>query len=99
MRAHQKAAGAERGATAKSATAVRRLTALVAATDAPVACPDWIYANRHLVENLWARLKEWRAVVTRYEKTTRFFLGVLCLAATVDWLKSARRRTPYRSRS
>src|SRR3954469_8008496 len=24
-------------------------------TDAPVACPPWIYANRHLVENLWAR--------------------------------------------
>ena len=33
-------------------------------TDAPVACPDWVYANRHLVENLWARLKEWRAVAT-----------------------------------
>jgi transposase len=53
----------------------------------PVACPDWIYANRHLVEALWARLKEWRAVATRYEKTARSFLGVLCLAATTDWLK------------
>src|SRR3712207_3386744 len=38
-------------------------------TDAPVACPDWIHANRRLVENLCARLKEWRAVATRYEKT------------------------------
>jgi hypothetical protein len=37
--------------------------------------------------NLWARLKEWRAVATRYEKTARSFLGVLCLAATADWLK------------
>ena len=55
--------------------------------DAPVACPDWIYNNRHLVENLWARLKEWRAVATRYEKTKQSFLGVLCLAATADWLK------------
>ena len=26
-------------------------------TDAPVACPEWIYNNRHLVENLWARLR------------------------------------------
>src|SRR4029450_1599518 len=34
-------------------------------TDPPVACPPWIYANRHLVENLWARLKEWRAIATR----------------------------------
>jgi transposase len=59
-------------------------------TDAPVACPDWIYANRRLVENLWARLKEWRAVATRYEKTARSFLGVLCIAATADWLKVAK---------
>ncbi len=57
-------------------------------TDAPVACPDWIYANRGLVENLWARLKEWRAIATRYEKTARSFLAVLSLAATMDWIKS-----------
>ena len=59
-------------------------------TDAPVACPNWIYVNRRLVENLWARLKEWRAVATRYEKTARSFLGVLCIAATADWLKVAK---------
>jgi transposase len=53
-----------------------------------VACPDWIYANRNYVERLWARLKEWRAIATRYEKTAQSFMGVLCLAATLDWLKS-----------
>lgn len=57
-----------------------------------MACPDWVYANRRLVENLWARLKGSghapnRAVATRYEKTARSFLGVFCLAATMDWLK------------
>lgn len=52
-----------------------------------VACPDWAYANRRLVENLWARLKEWRAVATRYEKAARSFLAILCLAATADCLK------------
>jgi Transposase DDE domain len=57
-------------------------------TDAPVACPDWICTNRRLVENLWARVKEWRAVATRHEKTARSFLGVLSLAATCDWLRS-----------
>ena len=56
--------------------------------EAPVACPAWIYNNRNRVERLWARLKEWRAVATRYEKTARSFMGVLCLAATLDWLKS-----------
>jgi transposase len=52
-----------------------------------VACPDFISNNRNVVERLWARLKEWRAVATRYEKTAASFLGVLCLAATADWLK------------
>jgi len=55
--------------------------------EAPVACPDWIYVNRHRVENLWARLKEWRAIATRYEKTASSFMGVLCLAAALDWIK------------
>jgi transposase len=56
--------------------------------EAAVACPSWIYTNRNRVERLWARLKEWRAVATRYEKTKASFLGVLCLAATADWLKA-----------
>ena len=43
--------------------------------EAPVACPDWI------------RLKEWRAIATRYEKTARSFMGVLCLKAALDWLR------------
>jgi transposase len=56
--------------------------------EAPVACPDWIYTNRNVVERLWARLKEWRAVATRYEKTASSFMGILCLAAALDWLKT-----------
>ena len=53
-----------------------------------VACPEWIYANRNHVERLWARLKEWRAFAPRSEKTASSFMGVLCLAATLDWLKT-----------
>jgi transposase len=55
--------------------------------EAVLACPGWAYTNRNRVERLWARLKEWRAVATRYEKTARSFMGVLCLAATLDWLR------------
>ncbi|HZA88295.1 MAG TPA: IS5 family transposase [Acidimicrobiales bacterium] len=55
--------------------------------EAAVACPPWIYQNRNRVERLWARLKEWRAVATRYEKTACSFMGVLCMAATMDWIK------------
>jgi transposase len=55
--------------------------------EAPVHCPDWIYVNRERVERMWNRLKEWRAIATRYEKTARSFLSVLHLAAAFDWLK------------
>ena len=57
---------------------------------APVACRAWIYHNhnRNRVERLWARLKEWRAIATRHEKTTRSFMGALCLAAALDWFKN-----------
>jgi transposase len=56
--------------------------------EAPIACPAWVYNNRNMVERLWGRLKDWRAVATRYEKTAISFMGVLCLAATLDWIKS-----------
>ena len=55
--------------------------------EAPVACPDWIYTNRNQVERLWARLKEWRAIATRYEKAAVSFMGALCLAAALHLLK------------
>ena len=55
--------------------------------EAAVRCPDWIYKHRNEVERLWGRLKEWRAIATRYEKCARSFMGVLCLAAAMDWIK------------
>jgi transposase len=44
------------------------------------------YRRRHRIENLWARLKEWRAVATRYDKAAASFLGGLHLAAAFEWL-------------
>lgn len=45
------------------------------------------YRRRHHVEQAWGRLKEWRAVATRYEKTSASFLGVLYVASALDWIK------------
>ena len=56
-------------------------------TEAPVPCPAWACNNRNRVERLRGRLKEWRAVATRYDKTARSFMGVLCLAASMHWLR------------
>ena len=50
-------------------------------TEETLSCPTWAYTNRNLVERLWVRLEEWRAVAKRYEKTAASFMGVLCLAA------------------
>ncbi len=52
-----------------------------------VRCPEWTYQTRNRVERLWARLKEWRAVPTRCEKTATSFMSVLRMAATMDWIK------------
>jgi transposase len=45
------------------------------------------YRRRHRVEQAWGRLKEWRAVATRYEKTAASYLGALHVAAALDWIK------------
>ena len=45
-----------------------------------------LYAARHLIENFFARLKQFRAIATRYDKTARNFLAAVYLAASVVWL-------------
>ena len=45
-----------------------------------------LYKARHLVENFFARLKQYRAIATRYDKTARNFLGAIHLVAAMVWL-------------
>lgn len=45
-----------------------------------------LYKARHLIENFFARLKQYRAIATRYDKLAESFLGAIYLAATVIWL-------------
>ena len=44
------------------------------------------YKARHLIENFFAKLKQFRAIATRYDKTARNFLAAIQLAAAVIWL-------------
>jgi transposase len=46
-----------------------------------------IYAERHLVECCFSKLKQFRRVATRYEKTARNYLAVVALAAIILWLR------------
>ena len=48
---------------------------------------DWhTYKERHLVENLFLKLKNNRRFVTRYEKKAFYFRAVVCLASILLWL-------------
>jgi transposase len=46
-----------------------------------------LYKSRHLIENFFAHLKQFRAIATRYDKTARNFLAAVHLAAATIWLK------------
>lgn len=46
-----------------------------------------LYAQRHLVECCFSKLKQFRRVATRFEKTARNYLAVVTLAAIVLWLR------------
>lgn len=45
-----------------------------------------LYKARHLIENFFAELKQFRAIATRYDKTARNFLAAIHLTATAIWL-------------
>jgi transposase len=42
--------------------------------------------TRHLIENFFAKLKQFRAIETRYDKTARNILAAVYLAASAIWL-------------
>ena len=44
------------------------------------------YKWRHLIENFFQKLKQYRAIATRYDKRASAFLGGIYLAATIIWL-------------
>jgi transposase len=46
-----------------------------------------LYAQRHLVECCFSKLKQFRRVATRFEKTATNYLAVITIAAIVLWLK------------
>jgi len=45
-----------------------------------------LYKSRHLIENFYCKLKQYRAIATRYDKTARNFLAAIHLAAAIIWL-------------
>ena len=45
-----------------------------------------LYEARHLIENFFAKIKQYRAIATRYDKLARHFLSAIYLVSCVIWL-------------
>ena len=53
----------------------------------PIACDFAMYRWRHLVENFFCDLKQFRRIATRYDKTDQSFSAMIYLAASLMALK------------
>ena len=50
-------------------------------------CDWWLYKERHLVECFFLKLKAYRRIATRYDKMASTYLGFICIASILIWLK------------
>jgi transposase len=68
---------AERSIQAVIPSSARRTT--------PIPHDREVYRQRNLIERMFARLKDFRRVATRYDKLARNFLAGLLVAAAIVW--------------
>ena len=50
-------------------------------------CDWWLYKERHLVEKFFLKRKAFRRIATRYDKLAFTYMGFICLASILIWLK------------
>ena len=50
-------------------------------------CDWWIYKERYLVECFFLKLKAYPRIATRYDKLASTYLGFICSASILIWLK------------
>jgi len=49
----------------------------------PIPHDRTLYRQRHKIENMFGRLKDWRRIHTRYDRCAHTFFSAICIAATV----------------
>ena len=42
-----------------------------------------LYKQRHKIENMFGKLKDWRRIATRYDRCAHTFFSAICIAAIV----------------
>ena len=46
-----------------------------------------LYKERHLVECFINKIKHFRRIATRYDKTAQTFMAMICIACMMVWLR------------
>jgi transposase len=49
----------------------------------PIPHDKALYRQRHKIENMFAKLKDWRRIATRYDRCAHTFFSSICIAAAV----------------
>jgi transposase len=74
----------------RAALAKRRILACIPSkTNRKTAIPHdaLLYKQRHKIENMFGRLKDWRRIHTRYDRCAHTYFSAICIAAAVIfWL-------------
>ena len=70
----------------KAVDAGERAIGRLAAAGKKAVIPSKANRKRPLIENFFARRKQFRAIATRYDRTARNFLAAVYMAARVIWL-------------
>ena len=53
----------------------------------PIPHDKTLYRQRHKIENMFGRIKDWRRVHTRYDRCAHTYFSAICIAAAVIfWL-------------
>ena len=70
----------------RQALAIRGIAACIpsrAKRTAPIAHDAVLYRQRHNIEIMFGRLKDWRRIHTRYDRCAHTFFSAICIAAAV----------------
>jgi transposase len=75
----------------RAALAERGITACIPSTRSrkvPIPHDATLYRQRHRIEIMFGRLKDWRRIAMRYDRCAHTFFSAITLAATVIfWLR------------
>ena len=70
----------------RAALAERKITACIPSRKnrkVPIPHDTALYRQRHKIEIMFGRLKDWRRIHTRYDRCAHTFMSAICIAATV----------------